>query len=135
MTVDGPLDHVIRAQPPWETRVRTECGKLSVHGVMLTRDEFHAKVRKLGQQRTALTTCMTCWNRASIVEDWAKSPSGCTARWLNRNYGWSHTDQDLQLTAIAALIAAHRQEFDDLVHGLSQTTSLDAHRRTRRRAQ
>jgi hypothetical protein len=38
-----------------------------------------------------------------------------------------------ELHAIAALVAAHRDEFDDFIAGLANTTSLDAARRDRRR--
>lgn len=38
-----------------------------------------------------------------------------------------------ELRAIAALVAAHRDEFDEFIAGLANTTSLDAVRRDRRR--
>ena len=132
------LEHVLRALPPWRTGAETECGRAaSDTGRVISRDEFVAKVNRQGQQRAAMSTCMTCWQTAQRHHDWAHSPSSVLEREVNRATHWRKAGEeepliDRELRAIAALIDAHRDEFDGYLAGLGETLSLDELRARRR---
>lgn len=137
------LEHVIRSRPPWrQGEDLTECGKrVTKVAAVITRDAFLAKVRKQGQQRSALTTCMTCWHTATSHPSWEENPVRSLVREASR-YRWQQPgrpDADMtfhdELMAIQALIEAHQDEFNGLLAGLSETTRLDDRRRQRRRRQ
>jgi hypothetical protein len=130
--VRDDLDHVLRPILPWRDERLTECGRTDVSRA-IGRDEFVAKVRREGKQRSAMTTCMTCWNTALRWKDWRQSPSDVMRRALPT---WpSGPDRaDDELRAIAALIAEHRDEFDGYLNGLGDTVSLSDHRSQRLRA-
>lgn len=140
MPEDLPMEHVIRSRPPWRHGGDlTECGKPAAGLPVITRDAFLAKVRAQGKQRSALTTCMTCWNTASRHPSWDENPVRSLVREASQ-YQWypfqempekSVTFRD-ELLAIAALIEAHRDEFDELLTGLGDTVRLDEKRRQRR---
>ncbi len=130
------LDHISRTELPWRTGVpRTECGLPDTPA--LTTDEFVAKARREGQKRLAMTTCMTCHDkrvmygrvigRDSIVEVLSRE----VQRVIRSRKGEERDDLEREMTAIAALIEEHRSEFDGLVDGLRQTTSLDERRKRR----
>ena len=53
--------------------------------------------------------------------------------WRDVMYRFTERLRPDELRAIAALVAAHRDEFDEFIAGLANTTSLDAVRRDRRR--
>lgn len=131
--VDEVLDHVERAVLPWRAPDgRTECGRLpaEVKGSILTIEELVARYKNHGQQRTALTTCMICFDRARYNARWDQNPVGVLQRECQRS-----RDSDLflrELRALAALVAEHRDEFDGYVAGLAETTSLAAARAKRR---
>lgn len=128
MSATNPIDHVLRALPPWDDQTfTTECGRDDVAGKLLTRDQFVAKIAEQGQQRSAMTTCMTCWNTASKYRPWNVSPTETMARWLGP--GWRSDEHDVELRAIAALIEAHRDEYDGYIHGVDQAEDLGARRR------
>jgi hypothetical protein len=141
MADDVPLEHVIRSRPPWRRGGDlTECGKPAAGRPVITRDAFIAKVRAQGKQRSAMTTCMTCWNTASSHPSWDENPVSSLVREA-RQYEWypfmempekSVTFRD-ELLAIAALIEAHSDEFDELLAGLRDTVHLDEKRRQKRR--
>lgn len=131
---DGqPLEHVARAALPWRTDPPlTECGKPHDGRPVLTRDEFVAKVRRLGRQRAAMSTCMTCWGAAERRTNWGQDPVAV----MRRECGdWAHTDSRLrdELLALAALADAHRDEFEQLLTGLGDMVRLDERRRRRTR--
>lgn len=151
----GPVDHITRAILPWRTTSDlTECGKPTAEfdaARLVTRDEAAARIKRLGQQRAAFTLCMTCastsdrhQNRNALTEDavaaveravaavvhasppW-RSDRAPSRRWLERQR------LAAEFEAIAALIVAHREEFDSYLAGREQTVSL-AERRGQRRA-
>jgi hypothetical protein len=142
---DEPLDHVLRAALPWrDGPVLTECGKLPADGMpVLTVPEFVAKVKRQGQQRASMSTCMTCWNTAQRHHtSWDADPVAV----ISREAGWARTWSPgvirddptarlfhTELLAIAELISRHRDEFDGLVDGIGAAPSLDDRRRDRRR--
>lgn len=132
-----PLDHIARPRLPWRDESLTECGKpaASVASV-ISRDQAHAKVKKQGKQRAAMSTCMTCWNAAERHRDWAASPTEVIDRETN-GCMWPQRDDtqlDRELRAIAALVEAYRAEFDGYLMALEDTPRLDS-RRQRRVAQ
>lgn len=131
------LDHIIRNRIPWQVdRGVTECGK-EVAGVKaaISWDDFAAKFKTQGQQRAAMTTCMTCWERwgtmSHLQQDWFHSPSSVIGRECSRleyrsGYGAGKRDNQLdkEFRALAALVEAHRDEFTSYLDGLEQTVSL-----------
>lgn len=135
MTRKPHFDHVARPVPPWRDVVLTECGlPIEDTRVVISRQDFQDKVRRQGQQRAALSTCMTCWETAARWEDWTVSPSDVIRReWATWRGRESATRLNAELRAIAALIEAHRDEFDGYLAGLEQTADLEAARQARRR--
>lgn len=128
-----PLQHVLRPQPPWRDLMVTECGRPTNDlAAVLTRDEFVAKVTRLGQQRSAMTTCMTCWETARNHPAWDQSPVAVMGR-ITRDGQWGKDAGmvNKELRAIAHLIDAHREEFDGLLDGLSRTDDLASARKKR----
>lgn len=130
------LDHIARVELPWRNGTpRTECGLTGTPA--LTADEFVAKARREGQRRTALTTCMTCFDRrvyaGRLVErDGLLEVLAREVTRVQRSSGPDARDElERELAAIVALVAAHRDEFDGLLEGLEHTTSLDKARQRR----
>lgn len=124
------MEHVERPPLPWRSIERTECGLPVAGHPVISRDDFVAKVKAQGKQRAAFTTCMTCWETALRWPTWEQDP---VQRLSRETYG-GRIDVHFraELTAIAALVAAHRDEFDDMLSGLAETVSL-ADRRTAHR--
>jgi hypothetical protein len=148
----GPVDHITRAVLPWRTAAdMTECGKDAVKfpGRLVTRDEASARIKKVGQKRAAFSLCMTCAdtsdrhrNKHDITTDMVHVVARATgsvehayppyvdrapsANWLER--------QRLagELEAIAALVEAHREEFDGYLSSREQAVSLSDYRGQRR---
>lgn len=135
---DFPLEHVYRPYLPWRPMELTECGLETEGKPMLERAEFLRKVARQGKTRAAMTTCITCWQTAERWADWNTSPSHVVFREV-RNAGYYAAETievkriDAELRAIAALIAAHRDEFDTFLTDLGGTVDLTAERQRRRR--
>jgi hypothetical protein len=136
------LEHVIRSRPPWRRGDDlTECGKpVSKVTAVITRDAFLAKVRRQGQQRSAMSTCMTCWHTSQNHPSWEENPVKSLVREAMR-FEWhlpGREGRDLtfydELRAIEALIAAHPDEWAELLTDLSDTVRLDDRRRQKRRS-
>lgn len=114
-----PVDHILRPQLPWRSDgAITECGFDASKVKALTRAEFFQRVKDMGQQRTAMITCMTCSNTAGRWGTWDDDPRKAlereiawegAGRWAREDRGQRLKDE---LLAIAALIEAHRDEFD-----------------------
>jgi hypothetical protein len=138
---DQPLDHVLRPQPPWRRSQHvTECGKPAEGRRVISRDEFLAKVRRQGQQRSAMSTCMTCWRTARDNPSWDENPVASLLR-ETRRFEWAargrfaRADQFRdELLAIAELVERHRDEFDAILASLGDTVRLADARQRRRRA-
>ena len=115
-----PVDHIIRPQLPWRTDAGiTECGYDASKVKALTREEYFARVKELGQQRAAMLTCMTCADTARRWARWSDDPRKAVGREVEWECGgsyWSRTDRGTrlrdELLAIADLVASHREEFD-----------------------
>lgn len=124
-------DHVRRPDLPWRVNPLTECGRRldDVRGV-ISREELAARLRRDGQQRTAFTVCMTCLSTVSRWPQWDKDPVEAMAREF---HGYRRHDRLAdELRAIAAVVEAHRDEFDGYLAGLGETVRLDAVRRAKR---
>jgi|SRR5580765_2113874 hypothetical protein len=121
-----PVDHVLRPRLPWRDEAAiTECGYDASKVKTLTRPEYFQRLKDFGGQRTAMLTCMTCADTAARWGTWDDDPR----RALDREIAWegryrAREDracrlQD-ELVAIAALIEAHREEFETLVTTITQ---------------
>lgn len=138
---DLVVEHVRREVPPWRSaNAVTECG-LPVGGhPVISREDFVAKVKAQGQQRAAMSTCMTCWDSARRNAAWEDNPVDSLIREAERHrWGGRNGQRDVEgfrneLRAIAVLIETHRDEFDGLVAGLGETVRLDSLRAKRRYA-
>jgi len=112
-----PVDHILRPSLPWrEAASITECGYDASKVKAITRAEFFQRFKDMGRQRCALFTCMTCADTASRWKTWEAEPRQA----LNREIEWERRAErgDLlkqELIAIAALIDAHREEFDGII--------------------
>lgn len=144
-----PKVHVLRPALPWRAGpVLTECGHLPDDTApVLSREEFTGRVKKWGQARTSLNTCMTCWQGVSrhYLVSWETSPIAVmhreAGRAVARDYPPSAHLGDpvsrqlhLELLALAELARRHQEEFAGIVTGLEAAPSLDERRRQRRRA-
>jgi len=133
-----PLTHIRRPNLPWRDDELTECGKPigDIKGSVLNRESAAVQLRRLGQQRFAMFHCMTCWNTARYNHGWDRSPSHVMAREVQRGGRFTMNEvnqrMDAELRAIAALIEAHREEFDGFLAGLEETTDLTRVRAAKR---
>lgn len=116
-----PVDHVLRPQLPWRSSdsAITECGYDASKVKAISRDELRARLRDMGQQRTAILTCMTCVDTACRWLTWDQDPRQALEReiqWEHRGR-WSNDDRGkrlyFELLAVASLVDAHRAEFDE----------------------
>lgn len=111
-----PVDHILRPQLPWRRDgAITECGYDAGKVKTLTRDEYFARRKELGQQRCAMLTCMTCANTAARWGTWQDDPRMAIAREVEWETPWREERSKRlrdELNAIADLVEAHRDEFD-----------------------
>lgn len=115
-----PVDHILRPKLPWRAdSAMTECGYDASKVSTLTREDYFARVKELGQQRSAMVTCMTCGNTARRWKTWDDDPGQALDREISWEAGWGRTDRGMrlrdELLAIEALIEAHPEEFVDHV--------------------
>lgn len=114
-----PVDHILRPQLPWRNDVGiTECGYDAAKVKTLTRNEYFVRLRDLGAQRAAMSTCMTCGDTARRHGTWEIDPRKALDREIQWESSYSRYSEDRgvklrdELLAIADLIEAHREEFD-----------------------
>lgn len=116
-----PVDHILRPQLPWRHAPRiTECGYNAERVPTITREAYFTRKKDLGQQRCAMLTCMTCADTASRWATWDNEPRQALQREIewegHGRYRWGRNERGTrlrdELLAIAALIEAHREEFD-----------------------
>lgn len=126
------IEHVRRPGLPWRESTLTECGIPRSGQPCLERAEFIAKVKAQGQQRSAMTTCMTCWDTARRHPSWDEDPVASIGREVESYRRWrSKLVEDgfrRELVAIAMLIERHRVEFDDLIEDQAAIVALPADR-------
>lgn len=124
MTGDEPLRHIIRPPLPWREATLTVCGRpvgeLDPH-VVIGVDEAFEMRRRLGVQRLAVVICMTCASHHTNWSTWDRNPirrmGSELSSTFSRKSGGTRTLVEAELRAVAALIAAHRDEFDSIVDG------------------
>jgi hypothetical protein len=133
------MDHIERPSLPWRTEARTECGRerAAVESV-LTRGQAMRKIKDQGKQRAALSTCMTCMTTASRYVEWAWSPADVMAREVHDYSPYAPTGPRVELInrelrAVAALVEAHRDEFDAYMAGLAAAVPIEVLRQMRSR--
>jgi hypothetical protein len=153
MTGIGPVDHIARPPLPWRAEPDlTECGKpiAELNGRVVTRAEIEKRIRDIGKQRAAFTTCMTCATTSGRYHNDLLAPLAREIGTVQHAYPprtthfagrtsveepderWNRKKRLLaELDAITALIAAHRAEFDGYLAGLAETVSLTDRRRRR----
>lgn len=138
MTAKTRLDHMRRELLPWrlEDPGLTECGLRADECSALSRKDMVAKVDREGQQRAALSSCMTCWSTAKINQREA-GMSGLlftVQRELNR-VAWKDGDERklvvYEFKAMIALVANHRDEFDQMIRDLEEVVPISQARRVR----
>jgi hypothetical protein len=119
-----PVDHILRPRLPWRDNegAMTECGYDASKVSTITREGFERRLKDLGQQRTAMVTCMTCSSTAGRWKDWDSDPRQALGREIEWERGGgfrARTDRGQrlkdELEAISALIDAHRNEFDGII--------------------
>jgi hypothetical protein len=88
----------------------------------LTRAEFFQRLKDLGQQRTAMVTCMTCSDTAGRWGTWEDDPRRALEREIQWECGLGYrtrTDHGArlrdELIALAILIEHHHEEFDSII--------------------
>lgn len=126
---DTTIMHVRRRSLPWREATLTECGLPADQHPSLSPADHAARVRRYGEQRTALMTCQTCWYTSQRYDSAQRSwlgPEVLTA--LDREIEWARRHRDAQLhadlMAIEVLINRHRAEFDELIEDQRQTVRL-----------
>jgi hypothetical protein len=138
------ITHVARRDLPWRRAALTECGLDLAKHAAISAEELKERVKKLGQQRTAMLTCMTCWQTSyrwvaeneygEVVRPWLGS-NVLTA--LEREIQWARRHREgsplmADLKAIEVLIQRHRPEFDELLEDQRETVSLADERKARK---
>lgn len=114
-----PVDHIVRPSLPWRSpgdAAITECGYDASKVKAITRPEFFSRLKDLGQQRTAMLTCMTCSDTSKRWGTWEDDPRLALEREITWERGYSarlNRGRRLrdELDAIALLIDAHAEEF------------------------
>ncbi len=125
-----PVDHIVRPRLPWRSPDEpaiTECGYDASKVKTLTREQWVERLKDYGRQRAGLVTCMTCLQTAERHPTWEEDPRLAVTREANWEVQWwdalgareinGHRLKD-ELLAMAALAAAHPQEFRELIAGM-----------------
>jgi hypothetical protein len=135
----GDITHIERSNLPWHDDERvTECGLDAAKHPTWSRAAAVATCKEMGKQRFSLFVCMTCMSTAERHSTWEEDPASCMGRYTEgRSLRWRSDDEGAirfanELRAIALLIEAHRDEFDEAVAALGATRSLDGQRAARR---
>ncbi len=120
---NAPLDHVKRVAPSWaRTTPLTECGRgVSDTASTISLDALIEKVKKQGKTRASMSSCMTCWSRVSYGQK--TDPVGVATAYLTRTRR-IHNKVALELEALEALVAAHQDEYDELVSSVRSVSRI-----------
>lgn len=126
-----PVDHILRPRLPWRSPHEapiTECGYDATKVPTVTRATYFERLKALGQQRCALFICMTCADTARRWGTWDDDPRVALEREITWEHGgyWTRSRTDRgerlrdELTAIAALIGSHREEFEAVLVAIAE---------------
>jgi len=131
--VEGPLDHVLRIEPPWREQKLTECGRYVADvDAVVSREELAAKFARLGRMRAAFSTCMTCYERSRYrARGWELDCIPIMHRDTAAGPRGHLEDVRLDLLALTALWRAHPEEFAAIRESLADGTDLDRAREKR----
>lgn len=123
-----PMEHIERCLLPWQSERLTECGKpVAEFAAVLSREEAARKFRDQGKQRAAMTTCMTCMSRGQYQPlSWEQNPAAVMQRACERAGYYPKEDHpmNVELRALALLVEAHRDEFDQAIRDLTAAVPL-----------
>lgn len=121
------IDHVLRPPLPWRRQQLTECGLPIAGHPVIDRDEAAKRFRDLGRQRASFTLCVTCIQTAGRWPTWEKDPVGCLQR---ETYGGRRAESlKFELQALAILVEAHREQYDQLLYDLTGAIQLEPRRK------
>jgi hypothetical protein len=132
--VKQPVDHIARSPLPWVANMGlTECGLPAASYPTITRLAYLERLKDMGEQRASLFTCMTCKDTVGHWKTWDEDPVSAIQRETGYMHGRAPRKEEfrLELLAIAALIEAHRDEFDSYIAGLQAVVKLDEHRQAK----
>lgn len=116
--------HILRAVPPYRRygpsrAAYTECGRqASARCETITRAEAAARIREHGRAAMVAQVCVTCARRSDAYSgiDWEDNPAALVARDADSSTELHELIVD-ELRAMAALVAAHPEEFTrELAH-------------------
>lgn len=135
---EDSVDHVLGSVLPWRSAQQTRCGRaVGDVAAVITLDQLEARINRYGRGATTLTVCATCCTSAHAATRWEVNPIGVVAQEAVR-CGFSGVIDSrskpearrfaAELYAIAALIRAHRDEFEDYISALARTTNIAAAR-------
>lgn len=130
-------EHMQRTVLPWRSGedALTECGIPADPRTTLTREGMLAKIAREGQQRAALSSCMTCWSTANRHREEGDGDIVSTIVREMERVRWRENPDRARLVnelkAIVSLIETHRTEFDTLVSNFGAVVSLTEQRRKR----
>ena len=140
-----PVDHIRRPPLPWREEVQTECGRnLADVAQHISIDDAVSRFKDQGKTRATMTICVTCiqtaqrwaYHGGGPVEtpgSWQADPTQLLVRYLE-GAQWDesrHKAMNAELHAIAAVVAAHRDEYDLFLSSLAATVPLSDLRATR----
>ncbi len=127
-----PVDHILRPRLPWRSPDEpaiTECGYDSSRVTTISREDFVARFKEYGRQRTSLLTCMTCLQAAERWPNWDDDPRKA----MQREIVWETTYREErghllkdELLALAELANRHRVEFVQLLSRFEWVRKKDA---------
>ena len=125
------LSHIRRSPLPWRESELTECGRpVSEMAKVVDWQEARRLTKEYGRQRFALLFCMTCTYTTDRWPTWDSDP----LERLSRERRGNEELVQRELRVIAALIAAHRDEFDEALAGFDTVGDLAARRGKKRRS-
>lgn len=137
-----PMEHISRPALPWhDGPTKTECGRpISEFASVISLDEANAKFKRLGKQRGAMSTCMTCVSTAgryrhhsasSVPVETDRRPIAVLLReWEGAAWG-DKPEVEAEYEAICAVVLAHLDEFREYLAGRAETASLSDRRKKR----
>lgn len=120
------IDHVRRPDLPWRKLLLTECGLPITGHPAISREVFLKRLKEEGKQRTAMQTCMTCFDTAQRHPCWSDDPVQAIAREV---YTWKSKEIfRRELLALAALVERHHEQFAELLEDQLAIVSLSKRR-------
>lgn len=136
MSPQERIDHIERPRLPWrkDEQAVTECGLAALKAPTLTHADIQRRLKEWGKQRTAITTCMTCfetWQRYARWEDDPRKAIEREIQWEGPRY-WSGPTRGSrlrdELRALAVLCVIPKNSASCSLSFKASWTSLHARR-------